>query len=225
MKKYIIFAVIIIAFNSIIVAQDKGKVQFGVEVPVKISIGKDTRQIFNYKGIETLNYPYYTSYRNPVYGINLGVMYGLSKSFKIGVSAGLNGEYFETNPIFINEYYNMMMIPVYGKIRYEKNLKGKITLMADLNAGYQFFDNRFENDTSGFYFTDTGGFLGGIDLGAAYRTSKYMFSLKLGYEMNIYSHAYRLDWGVHPANITQNDIVNFYTFYRLLKVTVGINFL
>ena len=224
MKKLIFLTSICFSFHfPLIMAQDKGKLQLDVEVPVKFSNGKSTIQTFNYKRIEILNYPKFALYRNPVYGINLNILYGLNESFKIGIGSGLNGEFFESSPVFSGEYYNRLMIPLYGKFMYQKVLSERIVFVSDLNAGYQYFDNRIANDTNGFFFKDQGGFLGGIDLGAGYRTSKFLFSVKLGYEINIYSHAYRLDYGDHPAGLTSNDVIEFNTFYRVIKLTFGIN--
>jgi hypothetical protein len=224
MKKVFIITAICATFNLVTQAQDKGKFQLDVEVPIKFSAGYGTRLETNYNGILTLTYPQFDTYRNPVFGINLNVLYGLSNHFKIGIGSGLNGVFFEGSPAFRNEYINMLMVPLYGKLRWQKNIKEKFALISDLNAGYQFYDNRIGNDSLGYFFRDKGGLMGGIDIGGGYRTSKYLFSVKLGYEMNIYSHAYRLDWSF-PKPITSEDVFKFKTYYNLLKVTFGINIL
>jgi len=224
MKKTIILTLAFLAFYPLVRAQETGKIQLGIEIPVKFSVGYSTRLETNYKGILPLTYPQFELYRNPVYGINLNILYGLNDHFKIGFGSGLNGEFFEGSPAFSNEYINMLMLPVYGKFRWQKNIKEKFTLSSDFNAGYQFYDNRIGNDSNGYFFRDRGGLLGGIDIGAGYRTAKYLFSVKLGYEMNIYSHSYRLDWSF-PAPITSKDIFEFKTYYNLLKVTLGIDIL
>ncbi len=224
MKKIITLTFICLSFYSpFLFAQDKGKLQLDIEAPIKFSNGKSTIQTFHYKGIETLNYPKFALYRNPVYGINLNILYGLTESFKIGIGSGMNGEFFESSPVYSAEYYNRLMIPVYAKVMYQKVLSERMVFVTCLNAGYQYFDNRIANDSNGFFFRDKGGFLGGLDLGAGYRTSKFLFSVKLGYELNIFSHTYRLDYGSHPAGITKENVIDFNTFYRLIRLTFGVN--
>lgn len=224
MKKVLITqAILLFMCNTILPAQNPSKIQIDVEAPIKFSVGYKTQQQFNYKDLVTITTPKFDIYRNPVFGLNLSVLYRLNESFKIGIGSGINAEFFDDYPFIDNEYYNRLMIPVFGKLRYERKYNEKINVLSDLDFGYQVFDNRMLNDSNGFYFLDKGGFLSGIDLGAEYMIANYKLYLKAGYEINQYNHTMRLDWSsVSYLNLTPDDKISYRSYFHVFKLTFGI---
>ena len=220
-KVSIIQILLVVIFNAVVSAQNQSKIQIDVEAPLKFSVGYKTQQQFDYKGLATITAPQFNTYRNPVFGFNLSALYRLSESFKIGIGSGINGEFFDESAFVANEYYNRLMVPVYGKLRYQSTIKEKIIVLSDINFGYQIFDNRMLNDSNGYYFIDKGGLMSGVDVGAGYIIANYKLYLKLGYEINQYNHTMRLDWGSLPY-LTSADKINYKSYFHIFIFTIGI---
>ncbi len=223
--KTILFPIMFLfVFNPVIYSQDNSKLHFGVEIPVKVSLPYSSVQSLDYNGIATYNAPLFSTYRDPVFGVNLGLLYNLSEKFSAGFFSGVLGELYEQHSFFKNEYYHRFMFPVYGKFRYQTPLSQKMDLLLDLNLGYQIFSNTLDNDTDGYYFTSRGGFLAGLDAGTGFKINDYKIFLKIGYEINQYKNTDRMDWGSMATILKPEDKISYHVYYQVIRISLELDF-
>lgn len=221
MKKNI-FSVFIFLFMGInLLAQEKEHtVKVSVEIPVNVSVIPATWQTFNY-GANSINLPKFNNYRNPVYGINVGVLYPFNEKFKAGVVVGINGSFYQNHLYYANEYLNMLMIPVMAKIFFSSKICDRVFLVSDISGGYNFYHNVSGNTASGFNYVERGGVKGIISSGIGYKVGERLLILQIGYDITVYNNKARIN---KLANVTNpdTDFVNYKTWYQTILVKLGI---
>ena len=224
MKHLITTIAVFLIVNSLVFSQEKKKMELGIEIPVKVSLPYNTYQTFDYNGLIEYNAPLFDTYRNPLFGMNLYLLYPVSKTMSIGITAGVLGSFYDQHPFFQYEYQHRFILPIAIKYRYTKDLNEKLNLLADLNLGYQLTDQSYNNDSLGYYFSSTGGILAGIDLGIGFTMCDYPMSLKAGYEINQYNNTDRMDWGYGATLLTADDKISYKTYFQTIKIALEIKF-
>jgi len=191
------------------------------EVQSKFSIGTPSRDIIGYSPDIVVNVPKVSKFRNPVYGIDISLNYILNKRFSAGIGVGLNIAKHEYNPTDFDEYYDKVMIPVYFRLNYELNMQKEWMLLSNVNIGYQFSDQNFNNTANGFILEEKGGVVTGINFGAGKKDNRFSPYIKLGYEFNCFNNEHSLvDMGFQDINYS--DKIEYRRYYHLLKLTIGI---
>jgi len=192
------------------------------DVQTKFSIGTPTRDIIEYSPDIIVNVPKVSLFRNPVYGINLSMNYILDRSFSVGIGAGLNVAKHEYNPVNFDEYYDKVMIPIYLRFNYEYNLQKEWMILSNINLGYQFSDQNFNNTENGFILQQKGGVIAGIDIGAGKKVNRFSPYMKLGYEFNYFNNEHSVvEMGFEDA--VYSDKISYRRYYHSLKLSLGIN--
>ena len=82
------------------------KLKVCVEIPLNISMIPASLQTFNY-GTTSVNLPKYNNYHNPLFGINIGALYSITKNFQAGAIIGVNGSFYQNHLYNSGEYLNM----------------------------------------------------------------------------------------------------------------------
>lgn len=198
------------------------KINFEAEFVKKISIGKTTRKNINYEPSISANVPENAEFNNPVNGINFSVNYLINTNFSIGVASGINTVKYENNPLTSGEYYDKVMFPLFGQIKYQKIFTNNWSVFSDLKGGYQFYKSYFGNTENGFFYKEKGGLLLGIDIGFAKKINKFTPQIKIGYELNKFSNESSLGNGNNVNGLNFNDKISFDTYYNLLTFSIGL---
>ncbi len=217
---YLIIAFIFSLLTITSKAQDLERVYFEVDAVSKISIGETKRDQINYEQNFSIDVPRISTHENPIYGLNFSFNYKLNSHFTAGLGSGINFV-FEERPDFQNEYHNKILLPFFARLRYQTDLNTNLIFLSDLNAGYQYIDFRHGNTESGYLFQESGGLLINLDLGLGLNISKFTPIFKVGYELNQTNHKDSLGW---ITNYNYDDMVEYATYYHLLKFSLSLNF-
>jgi len=196
------------------------KISFEGDAVTKFSIGKETRDVIQYRENVSVNVPKNSKFNNMVYGINLSINYELNDSFLTGIGSGINVVEAESHPVIGSEYYSKILLPFYLRLRYQKNISKNWKFITDLNAGYQYTDFRYGNSDEGFDFKEKGGLLANIDLGVGKNIGKYTSFFKLGYELNQFQHEDSLGWV--DTTLDYDDKVEYKTYFNFIKLSLTI---
>lgn len=203
-------------------AQILEKISFEFEYIKKISVGEPTRKNINYKPSVSVNVPENAEFNNPVDGINFSINYLMNNSFSMGIASGINIVKYENNPLTSGEYYDKVMFPLFGQIKFQKLFTNNWSVFSDLKGGYQFYKSYFGNTKNGFFYKEKGGLLLGIDIGLTKKIKKFTPQIKIGYELNKFSNESSLGNGNNVSGLNYDDKISFDTYYNLLTFSIGL---
>ncbi len=196
------------------------KVKFCVEIPVSMSVIPAAMQTISAGGIK-VRVPKLNNYRNPLYGINMGVSYPLCAKVRAAVVVGINGSFYQNHLYYPNEYLSILTIPVLARVLYEHKIRNRLFSVSDVSAGYNFYHNVSGNTKLGFDFEEKGGTKANISSGIGYRFGERMVALQVGFDVTVYNNSARLN---KISNSPSTDFVNYKSLYQTLLVKLGIAF-
>jgi hypothetical protein len=196
------------------------RINFCVELPLNISVIPSSNQSFT-TGTTTIYLPKFNNYRNPVYGINVGMIYPFSEKIFGGVVIGINGSFYQNHLYYADEYLNMLSIPVMARFSYSTPVKSRIYSVSDISGGYNFYHNVAGNTTTGFDFEEKGGMKAVLSTGLGYKTGDRMVTLQVGYDITGYNNKARVNKLVSVSN-PDSDFITYKTWYQTLTVKLGI---
>lgn len=220
MKKYFL----LILFCSLCLtssAQILDDIFFETSFVTKFSVGEETRKNISYQpGINT-NVPKISKFDNRIHGLNLTANYALDDVFSMGIGAGVSFAKMESHPIVSNEYLDKVFIPVFLRFRYQKYYSGNWTFLSEVNGGYQFYKFVYGYSGQGFDFKETGGLLLNFNIGVGKKIDRFTPILKIGYELNQFTHENSLGW-IGNSNLDYQDKIKYKTYYHLVKISLSI---
>ena len=196
--------------------ESEHKIKFTVEIPLNISIIPASNQSFT-SGTTVIILPKYNNYRNPVYGINVGLLYPLTEKIHGGIVIGINGSFYQNHLYYYDEYLNMLMVPMMARFTYTTQIKSRIYTVSDISGGYNFYRNVAGNTTNGFDFEERGGMKAMFSTGLGYKTNGRMITLQVGYDMTGYHNKARVNKLVNVSN-PDTDFIRYKTWYQTLTV-------
>lgn len=221
MSKYAFCIFIFLLVGKNLLAQDtEHKVKVSLEIPVSVSMIPASWQTFTY-GTTSINLPRLNNYRNPVYGINVGVLYSFTEKIHAGVVIGINGSFYQNHLYYADEYLNMLMIPAMARISLSPKISQRFYSVSDISAGYNFYHNVSGNTSSGFNYEERGGAKAIISSGIGYKVGDRLLVLQVGYDMTVYNNKARLNKLVNVTN-PDTDFVKYKTWYQTFLVKLGI---
>ncbi len=219
LNKSVLLLFLCLASNSL-EAQILDKLYLEGDAVKKFSVGKETRDNFEYHNIN-FDVPKSTKFDSPVFGLNLSVNYQLSKSFVVGIGSGINVVHKDKHPVLPNEYYDKIMLPLFGKLRYQNQFSGNWLFITDLNAGHQLSQFLYGYSNDEYNFEEKGGLIANLDLGIGKTIGRYTPILKLGYEINYFKRITSLGW--IDESLTDNDKIEYKIYYDLIKLSLSIH--
>ncbi len=220
MKNTLLFSVLFSFLSFFGSAQKNNPLIFELELPLKFSIGNQTRENIEVVPGYSVNIPKNDVYRNPVFGLNATMLYSVNKLFMVGIGGGVNGEFYERHPIVNGESYNRLIVPFFVKLRHQRVVGQNTILLLDLNAGYQLYKNGYLASEYGYTFEDTGGIMAGAEIGIGRAIGENTVLCKVGYELNQYHHTFHLNW-LSPV-FDPTEIFKYKTYFNTLKVALAI---
>ena len=220
MKNTLLFSVLFSFLSFFGSAQKNNPLIFELELPLKFSIGNQTRENIEVVPGYSVNIPKNDVYRNPVFGLNATMLYSVNKLFMVGIGGGVNGEFYERHPIVNGESYNRLIVPFFVKLRHQRVVGQHTILLLDLNAGYQLYKNGYLASEYGYTFEDTGGIMAGAEIGIGRAIGENTVLCKVGYELNQYHHTFHLNW-LSPV-FDPTEIFKYKTYFNTLKVALAI---
>lgn len=202
-------------------AQFLDKIYLEPEYVIKFSVGEATNRSFVYNNTLQVNVPERSRFNYPVQGLNLTIGYALSDRFSVGVGSGIHVAKFENHPLIGSEYFDSVFLPLYLRLRYQKDFSNQWMLLTDLDGGYQFYHVLWGNREEGFLFEGQGGLLLNLNVGIGKEINRFTPILKIGYELNQFSNEASL--GMFPSlELDYNDKVFYKSYYHLIRVSLSI---
>ena len=219
--KLIYIILIFIFFSAPSFGQFLDKLYIEADFTTMFSVGEPKSKTIDYKPGITASVPKISKFNNPVNGLNFNLIYKVNNHFALGIGSGISIVKFEKNPVIGNEYFDRVSVPFYLRLGYQRKNDSNWTFLSDLNSGYQYYDFRFGNTDEGFYFQETGGLLINLNVGIGKKIYRFTPILKIGYELNQFSHNDSLGW-IENMDLTFDDRINYKSYYHLLKFSISV---
>jgi hypothetical protein len=202
-------------------AQTARKYSFTTAFSSKFSIGEEVRSTILYEPGFTINYPKVSTYDNPVYCLEFGPNYDVSKLFNVGFATGIAVAQNVGNPLTSNQYFNRVMFPLSIHVGYLADLGPQVRLIPKYKVGYQFLSSQFGYTDEGFLYEQSGGLMMALGVELSRRIGDYWPSINIGYELNVIQSDVSLGW---IDGYDYNDKYQFSTSYHLFNIGIGLKY-
>ena len=192
MRHYLI--PLFVLFAGFAIAQDTqaGRWSVAIAVPVKFNLGQATSTQVSSPtpGTMVLDVPARLLLRQPHFGLETIVYYGLQPRLRVGIGAGLSGSFGERDPIFGS--YTRLLVPVFVAVAFDIPVSGSVDLSVSGRGGHQWHEQQFGNGSSPVaLFQQGGGFVGaGLTVASKRYASRPQITLSYEYHQFQYSYLF-----------------------------------
>ncbi|WP_420459323.1 hypothetical protein [Neolewinella sp.] len=185
-------SLLLVLFAGFAIAQDTyaGRWSVVVAAPVKFNLGQatSTQIISPTPGTMVLDVPDRLRLRQPHFGLETIIYYGLRPRLRVGIGAGLSGSFGERDLMFGS--YTRLLVPVFAAVALDIPVSGSIDLTVSGRGGHQWHEQQFGNGSSSVVLFQQGGKFLGLGLTVASKRYASRPQITLGYEYHQFRYSY-----------------------------------